>query len=47
MSPKIMIIGSDNTSDRFGAALAREILALNPETSLVGVGGPLISAAGG
>ncbi len=46
MSPKIMIIGSDNTSDRFGAALAREILALNPETSLVGVGGPLISAAG-
>lgn len=46
MCPKIMIIGSDNTSDRFGAALAREILALNPEASLVGVGGPLISDAG-
>ncbi len=46
MCPKIMIIGSDNTSDRFGAALAGEILALNPDASLVGVGGSLISEAG-
>lgn len=46
MHPKIMIIGSDNTSDRFGAALAREMLALDPKALLVGVGGPLIGGAG-
>lgn len=46
MCPKIMIIGSDYTSDRFGAALARELIQLNPEVSLMGVGGPLLSDAG-
>ncbi len=46
MFPKIMVIGSDNTSDRFGSALAREILRKCPEASLIGIGGPLIESAG-
>lgn len=46
MCPKIMIIGSDYTSDRFGAALARGIRNLNPQISLVGVGGPMMDEAG-
>lgn len=46
MIPKIMIIGGDNTSDRFGSALARGIMDKCPQASLFGVGGPLIDRAG-
>src|SRR5690625_1555740 len=46
MNPKIMIIGSDNTSDRFGSALAKKILEKYPQVSLFGVGGPLMHDAG-
>lgn len=41
-----MIIGGDNTSDRFGSALAGEILKKCPQASLFGVGGPLLEDAG-
>lgn len=43
---KIMMLGGDNTSDRFGLALARKILEKCPRTTLFGVGGPLMSDAG-
>lgn len=46
MDPKIMIIGGDNTSDRFGAALARIIHKKCPRATLYGVGGPLMNDAG-
>ncbi len=46
MNPKIMIIGGDNTSDRFGSALARKMLEKCPQASLFGVGGPLMNDAG-
>lgn len=43
---KIMMLGGDNTSDRFGSALARKILEKCPQVTLFGVGGPLMSDAG-
>ena len=43
---KIMMIGGDNTSDRFGSALARKVLEKCPQTKLFGVGGPLMNDAG-
>lgn len=46
MDPKIMIVGSDNTSDRFGYALAEKLIAKNPRVSLFGLGGPLMEEAG-
>lgn len=46
MDPKIMIIGGDNTSDRFGSALARKVLEKCPQATLFGVGGPLMNDAG-
>lgn len=46
MNPKLMIIGGDNTSDRFGSALARKILEQCPQAKLFGVGGPLMNDAG-
>ena len=46
MNPRIMIIGGDNTSDRFGAALAGEIHERCPQATLYGVGGPLMNDAG-
>ncbi|NLJ75105.1 MAG: lipid-A-disaccharide synthase [Firmicutes bacterium] len=44
--PSIMIIGGDNTSDRFGAALAQKIMEKCPNATLFGVGGPMMSDAG-
>lgn len=46
MSLAIMMIGGDNTSDRFGSALARKLLEKCPQTKLFGVGGPLMNDAG-
>ncbi|NMA60647.1 MAG: DUF354 domain-containing protein [Firmicutes bacterium] len=46
MDPKIMIIGGDNTSDRFGSALARKVLEKCPQATLFGVGGPMMNDAG-
>lgn len=46
MNPKLMIIGGDNTSDRFGSALARKIQEKCPQAKLFGVGGPLMNDAG-
>lgn len=46
MNPKIMVVGGDNTSDRFGSALAGEILKKCPQASLFGIGGPLMEKAG-
>ena len=43
---KIMMIGGDNTSDRFGSALARKVLEKCPQAKLFGVGGPLMNDAG-
>ncbi len=43
---KIMMLGGDNTSDRFGSALARKVLEKCPQATLFGVGGPLMSDAG-
>lgn len=43
---KIMILGGDNTSDRFGSALAGKILEKCPYVTLFGVGGPLMNDAG-
>ncbi|MCK9526036.1 MAG: hypothetical protein M0R49_08920 [Limnochordia bacterium] len=43
---KIMILGGDNTSDRFGSALARQVLAKYPQATLFGVGGPLMNDTG-
>ena len=42
----IMMLGGDNTSDRFGSALTRKILEKCPRTTLFGVGGPLMNDAG-
>ncbi|NLJ79416.1 MAG: hypothetical protein GX335_00100 [Firmicutes bacterium] len=46
MNPKIMIVGGDYTSDRFGSALAQALLEKCPLASLFGIGGPLMNAAG-
>lgn len=46
MKPRIMIIGGDNTSDRFGAALAGKIHEKCPQATLYGVGGPMMNDAG-
>ncbi|HHT42219.1 MAG TPA: hypothetical protein GX014_02295 [Firmicutes bacterium] len=46
MSQRILIIGGDNTSDRFGAALANKIHDLRPQVTVYGVGGPLMNDAG-
>lgn len=46
MDVKIMMIGGDNTSDRFGAALTRKVLAKCPQATFFGVGGPLMNDAG-
>lgn len=46
MNPTIMIIGGDNTSDRFGSAIARKMLEKCPQATLFGVGGPLMNDAG-
>lgn len=43
---KIMMLGGDNTSDRFGSALARKVLEKCPQAAFFGVGGPLMSDAG-
>lgn len=43
---KIMMLGGDNTSDRFGSALTSLILEKCPQTKLFGVGGPLMNDAG-
>lgn len=45
-NPRIMLIGADNTSDRFGAALARKVLEKRPEGVIFGIGGPLMADAG-
>ena len=42
----IMMLGGDNTSDRFGSALASKILEKCPYVRLFGVGGPLMNDAG-
>lgn len=42
----IMMLGGDNTSDRFGSALSSKILEKCPQTKLFGVGGPLMNDAG-
>ena len=46
MNPRILMIGGDNTSDRFGAALASKIHELCPQATVYGVGGPLMNDAG-
>jgi lipid-A-disaccharide synthase len=43
---KIMMLGGDNTSDRFGAALASKVLEKCPQATMFGVGGPLMNDAG-
>ncbi len=43
---RILIIGGDNTSDRFGAALTAKIYELCPQAAVYGVGGPLMEEAG-
>lgn len=45
-SPTVLIIGGDNTSDRFGAALTAKIHELCPQATVYGVGGPHMNDAG-
>lgn len=45
-NPRIMLIGADNTSDRFGAALAEKLLEKRPNSVVFGIGGPLMADAG-
>jgi len=46
MNQNILMLGGDNTSDRFGAALTSKIHELCPDANVYGVGGPLMSDAG-
>lgn len=46
MTHRIFLIGGDNTSDRFGAALTKKIFELDPQATVYGVGGPLMEEAG-
>ena len=46
MKPRVFLIGGDNTSDRFGAALTSKIYELCPQAAVYGVGGPLMDGAG-
>ncbi|HHT69401.1 MAG TPA: hypothetical protein GXZ85_09125 [Firmicutes bacterium] len=43
---RIMLLGGDNTSDRFGSALASKVLEKCPQATIFGVGGPLMNDAG-
>ncbi len=45
-NPRIMLIGADNTSDRFGAALAHKLMEKRPHGVVFGIGGPLMADAG-
>jgi lipid-A-disaccharide synthase len=45
-NPRIMLVGADNTSDRFGAALAQKLTEKRPEGVVFGIGGPLMADAG-
>lgn len=44
--PKIMIVGGDNTSDRYGAELANRLKQLSPEVELMGIGGSRMQQSG-
>lgn len=45
-NPRIMLIGADNTSDRFGAALTEKLLEKRPQGVVFGIGGPQMADAG-
>ncbi len=45
-NPRIMLIGADNTSDRFGAALAQKLMEKRPNGVVFGIGGPHMADAG-
>ncbi len=45
-NPRIMLIGADNTSDRFGAALTKKLLEKRPQGVVFGIGGPQMADAG-
>lgn len=44
--PRVMIIGSDGSSDQYGGELAKNLTKIMPDIALVGVGGPIMQAAG-
>ena len=43
---RIMIIGSDNSSDLYGAQLAQALKGVIPDLALLGVGGALMDENG-